>query len=312
MIIVHGPIDIACQGQILATAQREIGHPSFFVGIAPTRKFKYRFIDFPAIAIANVMDLHFATVYLQQRDLAMLKKMGKKIICHCHGCDVRYFEEGMDFPLNACYHCYTTRDAPRKKRVLEQFRKFADAFVVTTPDLLEFVPEASYIPTAILTKELRTAEDKTSSGPLRIFHASTNPLSKGTGYIKDALAPLIKAGKVTLSIVQNATHEDVLRAASDADLAIDQMLVGWYGVFATEMMAMGIPVICYIRKELIPWQPNVPIIRADPWSLAGVVEQLIADDKLRKEVSQRGRRFVEQVHDSHVVGNQLIKLYESL
>jgi hypothetical protein len=312
VIIVHGPIDIARQGQILADAQRKIGHPSFFVGVAPTRKLRFRFFGLPTVAAANIMDLHFARSYIDGYDLPMLKKMGKKLVFHFHGCDVRYYEEGMDFPLNACHHCYSVRDGPKKKRVLNRIRKFADALVVTTPDLLEFVPEAVYVPTALRTEELQVVEDSEPHDPLRIFHACSDPVIKGTKYIMDALAPLIDSGRVTLSILQNCPREVILKAARDADVAIDQMLIGWYGLFAQEMMALGKPVICYIRQALVSWQPELPIIQADPSSLAAVVEQLIADKKRRIEKGVQGRRYVERVHSSRVIGNKLIDLYRSL
>jgi glycosyltransferase involved in cell wall biosynthesis len=258
------------------------------------------------------MDLHFARSYLGGRDLPILKKMGKKIIIHCHGCDVRYYEEGMDFPLNACHHCYGTRDSLRKKETLNFLRTYADAFVVTTPDLLKFVPEATYIPTALQIEKLQIAPQRVHEGSVRIFHASSDPIIKGTRYIEEALGPLIEAGKVTLSVVQSRPRGEVLRIAREADIAIDQMFIGWYGLFAQEMMALGKPVICYINKKLASWQPELPIIRADPSSLASVVEQLIKDNKLRREKGLAGRRFVERVHSSQVVAQQLINLYHSL
>jgi len=312
VIIIQGPIDIAHQGQILATAQREIGYPSFFVGVAPTRRFRFRFFGLPAIATANIMHLHFARSYLRGRDLPILKKMGKKIIFHCHGCDVRYYENGMDFPLNACHHCYATRDSSRKKQIVNVMRAYADAFVVTTPDLLEFVPEATYIPTALPIEKLQVTTQKVHNGPLRIFHASSDPVIKGTRYIEEALGPLVKAGMATLSIVQRRPREEVLTLARDADIAIDQMLIGWYGLFAQEMMALGKPVVCYINRKLEAWQHDLPILRADPTTLASVVERLIKDGELRKEKGLEGRRFVERVHSSRVVAQQLIDLYQSV
>jgi len=289
-----------------------IGYPSFFVGVAPTRKFRFRFFSLPAIATANVMDLHFARSYLGGRDLPILKKMRKKIIFHCHGCDVRYYEEGMDFPLNACHHCYATRDSSRKKQILSLMRTYADAFVVTTPDLLKFVPEATYIPTALPIEQLHVASQKVHDGPLRIFHASSDPVIKGTRYIEEALDPLVKAGKATLSIMQTRSREEVLRLARETDIAIDQMLIGWYGLFAQEMMALGKPVVCYINRKLETWQNDLPIVQADPSSLASVVERLIKDEELRREKGLEGRRFVERVHSCRVVAQQLIDLYQSV
>ena len=218
----------------------------------------------------------------------------------------------MDFPLNACHHCYATQDSSKKKRLLNLLRKYADAFVATTPDLLNFVPEAVYIPTALQTEKLYPASQRVRDGPVRIVHASSDPVIKGTRYIQEALAPLVKAGMATLSVMCNQPRDRVLRIAQSADITIDQILIGWYGLFAQEMMALGKPVIAYINKDLSSWQRELPIIQADPSSLRSVVEQLIRDEDLRREKGCEGRRFVERVHSSRVVAQQLIYLYQSL
>lgn len=49
--------------------------------------------------------------------------------------------------------------------------------------------------------------------------------------------------------MENIPHDKVHELYEKTDLAVDELLVGWYGAFAVEMMALGKPVVCYIREE---------------------------------------------------------------
>ena len=329
MIILHAPVDIARQMEIISKAQTELGHPSFYFDMTPRRIAKLSFRSFPAVFVADIIQLHYARSFLSpvvevthfgQRnpsvltaDLPVLKSMGKRIVFHFHGCDVRYYEPGMDYPLNACEHCYREQAGRRKRELMSRLRGFADKFVVTTPDLLRFVPEAAYVPTALRIEEWQFTPPRKHDLPLRIVHAPSRPFGiKGTDHVLKALRPLIKAGKATLSLVQNMSRRQVLDTCRQADIAIDQLLVGWYGVFAQEMMALGKPVICYIDPRLNHFQRELPLINASPKTLSSAVEELLMDEQLRSRKGFEGRGFVERVHSSRVIAARLINLYNSL
>jgi len=47
-----------------------------------------------------------------------------------------------------------------------------------------------------------------------------------------------------------------------ADLLVDQLLTGWYGAVAVEMMALGKPVVCYLREDDLKFIDSR--MRADP------------------------------------------------
>ena len=67
----------------------------------------------------------------------------------------------------------------------------------------------------------------------------------------------------------HAPHAEAMKLYAQADLVIDQLLAGWYGGFAVETMAMGKPVVCYIRAEDLQFVPpamvaELPLIPARP------------------------------------------------
>ena len=132
--------------EILSRAQSELGHPSYYFDMSPRRRFRFKFLSLPVLAFADIIDFHYARSFLCRRDLPILKKMQKKIVFHFHGCDIRYCNDGKDSPFKSCHSCYAECTAPSKIRLLQYLRKYGSGFVVTTPDLLKFAPEADLYP----------------------------------------------------------------------------------------------------------------------------------------------------------------------
>ncbi len=94
---------------------------------------------------------------------------------------------------------------------------------------------------------------------------------------------------------------------------MDQLLLGTYGIVSVEAMALGKPVICYIRDDLISKYPeDLPIVNANPCTIEDALETLLANPKLRLELGMRSREFAERYHDSKVIAGKLVALYESL
>ena len=68
-------------------------------------------------------------------------------------------------------------------------------------------------------------------------------------------------------LIEGLSHSEARHLYQTADLLVDQLFVGWYGGLAVECMALGKPVICYIREEDLAFLPaqmrqDLPIINA--------------------------------------------------
>jgi len=97
---------------------------------------------------------------------------------------------------------------------------------------------------------------------------------------------------------------------NEADIAVDQLLVGWYGSFAVEMMALEKPVVCYIREEDLKFIPSemkedLPVVHSTKDDLFEKLIMLIENSKLRKELGEKGRNFVEKWHNSINIAKKL-------
>jgi hypothetical protein len=199
-------------------------------------------------------------------------------------------------------------------------RRFADGVFVSTPDLLEFVPGATLLPQpidlgrfdALRTKGLGPPPGRPGvDRPARLVHAPTNRAIKGSDRIEAAVRSLRANGlELELVTVENRPHREALEICATCDLAIDQILVGAYGQFAVECMALGKPTVCYIRPELLAEYPSdCPILSASPRDIESVLASTLAAQPSWEDIGRAGRRYVEAVHDARKVAAAAVAGY---
>jgi sugar transferase (PEP-CTERM/EpsH1 system associated) len=78
-----------------------------------------------------------------------------------------------------------------------------------------------------------------------------------------------------------------------------------------ESMAVGTPVVTTLQAtEALQAQPGRDLLVADtPQAIAGAVMKMLDDDRLRSQIGQAGRRYVEDYHDWNRVAEKLETVY---
>lgn len=263
---------------------------------------------------------------LELSDLPILRGLGKRIVVTYQGCDVRQKDFcTSEFVISACAepdcyggYCNNTTDALKKKRA-DKFSRYADKIFSLNPDLLYVLPSrAEFLPysSVDLTEWLPSTEGKKER--FVILHSPTNRSVKGTRYILNAVERLKdKYKNVELMLVEGVPHSKVKELYAQADLAIDQLLVGWYGGFAVEAMALGKPVVCYIREEDLKFIPSqmkddLPIVNANPNTIYEVLLRLVEQRDELHVIGERSRAYVERWHDPMKIALRTKEVYESI
>ena len=106
---------------------------------------------------------------------------------------------------------------------------------------------------------------------------------KGTDAILAAVDALKAEGHdVEFVLIEKIPHDKVRAIYASADILIDQVHVGWYGGLAVELMALGKPVVAYIRRDDLQFIPRamaeeLPVVSADPATLRNVLRPLVSD-----------------------------------
>jgi len=225
--------------------------------------------------------------------------------------------KSLQFPLlralrkKSVFH-YLGSDIRGKTPAELAFGKRADAEIVGSYDALQWVPEAHVIPPGLDLREFEPQPPSDNPRPL-IVHAPSNREKKGTQFVIDACAQL----PVDLDIVEGVPHEVARARYARADIVVDQLSAGWHGVFALESMALGKPVVTYLKPEVVEQSAEgfgvrIPIVPATKETLVDALRPLIEQPALRRELGAQSRAYVEQVHDIDRVADRLLDLYRSL
>ena len=95
-----------------------------------------------------------------------------------------------------------------------------------------------------------------------------------------------------------------------ADVVADQLVIGWYAMFAMEAMALGKPVLCYLREDLkrfyidagLVHPGEIPIVECSPTDVKEVIKGLVMHREALGEIGRRSRAFIEKHHSLESVG----------
>lgn len=249
----------------------------------------------------DIFHMHAASFLPFYADAPLIKAAGKKIVYHFHGHDVyqRVFRKGGYDVV---------------KKGAGRLTRFADFKLVSTPDMLDAVPDATWMPNPVEVSDwvsLRTAKRKKGSA-FRIFHAPTSRNKKGTEFVLEAVESLKKKYDLHLDLVEGVSSSEFKRRLGAADVVIDQLVGGWYGVLSLESMCAGKPVVVYVREDLERFMPFNPFQLSSQHNVEEKLEELILDAGLRRKLSKLGPAYVEKLHHPRVVAGRVEKIYEQI
>ncbi len=188
----------------------------------------------------------------------------------------------------------------------------AGARVVGSYDAARWVPDAVVIPPGIDLSGIEPAPPSDRERPV-VLHAPSSRSRKGTEHVVAACEQL----DVELEIVEGLDHREAFERYRNADIVVDQLNAGWYGVFAIEAMALGKPVVTFLHDEAVArtqeaFGVEVPIVSATKETLADVLRPLVESPDERRRVGAASRAYVERIHDADAVAARLVDLYAEL
>jgi len=255
-------------------------------------------------------------------DLLLAKRLGKKVLMTLQGCDARLAaESNRANEFTPCGEglcpsfstCVETLDDNRR-HLIEKILPLCDHVFALNPELMHFVPNAEFLPYAnVDLQDIQPTPSPANERPV-IVHAPSAGDLKGTPRILAAIEKLADRYDFEFVLVENKTHKEAMEIYRRADLAIDQVLFGWYGGFAVEMMALGKPVACYIRESDCSFVPDelmrdLPIVRLNPHTLADDLGHWLERSATWRDLGLRSRKFVEKWHDPVTIAKQLSNYY---
>lgn len=325
MNVLHGMSEISGQGKYTVHGLRENG-VNAQLALFSDAKNSYRFADI----ILDRTDMQAArdfaeqmaeeigvfhshagdTLLPDQSDLNMFKKNDVRIFAELHGTEIRYIFNEEPLPFAPKEYIDPEEKLMRQKRLLHLFDK-SDGIILHSAGQYKYLPQSIDKPVYIVPLRVDISElspqYETSNERLRIVHAPTDRRFKGTDHILEALEHV--KDDYELVLVEGKTPEEAREIYRTADIIIDQISGGSYGVFSIEAMALGKPVITYISEQTRREHPLLPIVSADFDSLSEIVSGLLADRKRRISLGKSGREYADRYHDNVRVTSLLPELY---
>ncbi len=261
----------------------------------------------------------------ESADVALFNRTGKGIVVTYQGDDARQGDycranHEITFATEVGPDYYNARSDAHKRRQIARFARYADRIYALNPDLLSVLPPAAaFLPYASVDPRRWEPVFPEPRARSRVLHAPSHRGVKGTRFLLDAAERLRREGvPFDLEMIENLPHAEATRRYRDADIVVDQLLAGWYGGFAVEAMALGKPVIAYLRESDLHVLPRdmraeLPVIDATPATVYDVLKEwLTVRRHALRERGRAGRAYVERWHDARAIAKRLIGDYEAI
>ena len=181
----------------------------------------------------------------------------------------------------------------------EWLKTFDGPLFVSTPDLLDDLPEATWLPVVVDLERWTPG----SRRPLErevpvVVHAPSRPFLKGSDLIEPTLRGLEDRGLIEYRRLEHIPQHEFLGVVQDADIVLDHFVIGNYGVLTCQAMAAGRVSVANIAQRVRDRVPaDIPTIQADPDTLGEVLEGILADRDRARDVAATGPGFVREFHD---------------
>lgn len=251
-----------------------------------------------------------------REQIAQLRDAGREVGLLFHGSDIRtpsaHARLEPDSPFIDGWYPDTAKLEERTAVNHELAREAGCPVFVSTPDLLDFLPDATWLPVVIDPEPWRRAAHRPALERERpvVVHAPSRRGLKGSEAIGPALRALDAEGLITYREVTGVPFAQMPALYGDADIVVDHFVMGGYGVAACEAMASGRLVLAHVadrHRETVRGTAGLdaPILEARVGDIGDVLRRVVADRAGHQALAARGPEFVSRLHDGSYAGRTL-------
>lgn len=256
------------------------------------------------------------------RELFLYRLAGLKHVAWTYGADVRTraVTQALGEP-NCCTDC----DVPGKHCICDTSRADANiarvkktaVMMASMGDMNEYLPLARhdlhFWPLDLGTPVHEgSAEVTVPNVLLRVVHASNHRQFKGSRHLITAIETLRQEGHgIELVLVERVPNIEAMKIYRTADIVFDQCLIGFHGYFALEAMALGKPVMVFIRKpEYLLDAANCPLINVTPETIEDRLRWFLTHRADLAAIGKKSRQYMERHYGLPAFANRLKLAYE--
>ena len=324
MRIVHAPTEIAGQMGILVDGLRQKGHLAvgynwfhtylnYRSNVIKTEAYELKKVIDSIVSHTDIFHLHNGNSFLHSNwDVPLLHNAGKPMLMHHWGNDVRTAERNKQLNPYAIPSSYWSDEqiTNRLKLLSRHIRHAIVQDYELYPHVSDYYEHVHVLPLACNVSAISPAYPNPSNRSPVIIHAPTNREFKGSAYVEKAVHDLQGTIKFTFETIEKTSHQEAMSRYLQADIVIDQILCGTYGMLSVEAMAMGKVVVAYVRDDVKSHMPqDLPIVVANPDTIRDVLAELVNNPEKLHEIGVASRAYVMKYHGVEQVVDQLLGIY---
>lgn len=237
-------------------------------------------------------------------DVALLKRLGKRIIYVYHGSDGRppYINGSIVHNLLNTYKNWDeklSRLSRKTKHAVDKISKLADVIIdnpysahfQSKPFINWFSIGAPYYSDKV---DHHVNQSQNKDKPLRILHAPTHRIAKGSAIIESCISKLQSEGyRLELIMIHGRPHDEVIDEIQKCDFIIDELYSdALMAGFAAEASFYAKPVIACGYVDDIGLKSLIPTYYCRPEELEFAVRKFIDEPNFRQELGNRAQHFI--------------------
>ena len=282
---------------------------AFFIASAPWQRAQRRAVAkrFSHVIIESGRHLFGSDGRLLDQ-IEYLGRSGLRVALLWHGSDIRlpsrHAATDSDSPFLAGRYPETDRLEEIAQRNHALIAESGLPVFVSTPDLLEYVRGATWLPVVVDVDrwaDAATAPALERERPV-VVHAPSNAGLKGSDLIAGTVRRLDAEGVIEYREVRGVAAEQMPEVYGTADIVLDQFALGIYGVAACEALAAGRVVVSHVAdftRQTVRERTalELPIVEARADRLESVLRSVVAERERYRAHAATGPDFVRTVHD---------------
>lgn len=240
-----------------------------------------------------------------RREVAALKDAGVQVGMIAHGTDVRVPSVHRSDNRYSPFHGDEWDQTPQLEASAQARSSLARSLDLptfySTATLARHLPPATWLPVVVDPDRWASTKSPMSRTKPVVVHVPSSGIVKGTAAVRAAAERLEGEGLIEYREAHSVPADEMPDLYRSADIVIDALRMGNYGVAAVEAMAAGRIVVTFLTDLALMEAEQAgampPCVFANPDTLEGALREICATPDSFRDLAAQGPEFVRRVHD---------------
>lgn len=237
----------------------------------------------------------------REMDYKFLKHKEKKIVCIFVGSDIRsgkltkeHFDKLDEDHFVNYISIINDKNETRVRHVAGLAQKYADVIFSPRKVQLSYLEDSVDFFMYMIKDEILYEREEKNYDEIKILHAPSNPLIKGTPLVRAAIKKLkVEGYKFQYIEMIDQPNEEVLKLLEESDIVLNQFYAAMPGVFGIEAMAKSNAVLMSPEYKNLPNGSEGAWMATKYWEVYDNLKYLLDNPEEISTYAKVGYEFVK-------------------